>query len=86
MQELGRNTIVTNLTICRTVRKFSSSKPSCVKTRFYIELSHEKLQQLKAVLRQNTALQSLNLTWSTLGNAALADSSSTIPQYNNQDS
>jgi Ran GTPase-activating protein (RanGAP) involved in mRNA processing and transport len=36
-------------------------------------LSRENVQQLKAALRQNTALQYLDLTWSALGSAGLAE-------------
>jgi Ran GTPase-activating protein (RanGAP) involved in mRNA processing and transport len=55
MQELGRNTTVTNLTIRDSV------------------LSRENVQQLKAVLRQNTALQYLDLDSIDLGSAGLAE-------------
>jgi Ran GTPase-activating protein (RanGAP) involved in mRNA processing and transport len=36
-------------------------------------LSHENVQQLKVVFRQNTALQYLDLTYSALGSAGLAE-------------
>jgi Ran GTPase-activating protein (RanGAP) involved in mRNA processing and transport len=36
-------------------------------------LSRENIQQLKAVLRRNTALESLDLTSTTLGSAGLAE-------------
>jgi Ran GTPase-activating protein (RanGAP) involved in mRNA processing and transport len=44
----------------------------------YIVLSHENMQQLKAVLRRNTALESLDLTGSGLGSAGLAEIASVL--------
>jgi Ran GTPase-activating protein (RanGAP) involved in mRNA processing and transport len=66
MQELGRNTTITNLAI-----------RDCL-------LSRENVEQLKALLRQNTALQSLDLTSSTLRGSG-RDFFETLPQYINQD-
>jgi Ran GTPase-activating protein (RanGAP) involved in mRNA processing and transport len=40
---------------------------------YYCVLSRENVQQLKAVLRRNTALESLDLTMSGLGSAGLAE-------------
>jgi hypothetical protein len=55
LQELARNTTVTNLAIRNSV------------------LSRKDVQQLTAVLRQNRALQYLDLTSSALGSAGLAE-------------
>jgi Leucine-rich repeat (LRR) protein len=58
LRELGRNTTVTNLAIPYSVS---------------VHLSRENVQQVKSMLRENTALQYLDLTSSALRSAGLAE-------------